>query len=393
MEEIGRKRIAAVGVILAALAYFLICAVPLKKELLVVPVWSKSLSEVLPPAASADDAAPAVGIKPAGPQGKAAPAAQRPGASGGQGSASSGDATSALPFRLGDVFGYFTEEGKILFADRAAYGVALAPDAFATYDSQSEGFVLRSPTGKELSKVTAVGYPFFAAGRRFVIGPDQATISELGDSGASAWAYQFPSIVTTFDASPSLAVFGLMDGRLLGFDPSGKVVLDFAPGGSRVAGVYGVAVSPDGLLVAAITGADRQRLVVLERRATAYRVTYHRYLPSDYRRPVAIAFTDDGKFLAYESPAGIGIYDRAGREESVIAVPAEPKLGQTARGGLLMVFLSSSAGSKRLVCTAAPDRRVADLRLNARRAFVLARGDSIFLGLDDRIVRMDLVER
>jgi hypothetical protein len=226
-----------------------------------------------------------------------------------------------------------------------------------------------------------------------VIGPDQATVSELGENGASRWAYQFPSIVTAFDASPELAVFGLMDGSLLGFDRSGKAVLDFAPGGSRIAGVYGVAVSPDGLYVAAITGADKQRLVVLEKRSIAYRVDYHRYLVSDYRRPVAIAFSSDGRRLAYESPAGIGIYDRVAREESVVSVPAVPSLAQTARDGDLMVFLSKKGGKKRLVCTAAPDRRVVDLPLDADRSFVMARGDAIFLGLDDRIVRMDLVER
>jgi hypothetical protein len=390
MEEIGRKRIAAAGVIVAGLAYFLVCAVPLKKELLLVPAWSRSLS----PAMSADAPLGAAAKGAAPPATAAAPkaVAMNQGSNSSQATAQ-GSISSPLPFRLGGLFGYFTEEGDILFAENVAYGVALAPDAYATYDSQSEGFSIRSPSGKELSRVSAPGYPFFAAGRRFVVGPDQATVSELGENGASSWAYQFPSIVTAFDASPALAVFGLMDGSLLGFDRSGKVVLDFAPGGSRIAGVYGVAVSPDGLYVAAITGADKQRLVVLEKRSTAYRVTYHRYLSSDYRRPVAIAFTSDGSRLAYESPAGIGIYDRGTREESVVSVPALPSLAQTARDGDLMVFLSKKGGKKRLVCTAAPDRRVVDLPLEADRAFVLAKGNAIFLGLDDRIVRMDLVER
>jgi hypothetical protein len=368
MEEIGRKRVAAVGVIVTGLAYFLICAVPLKKELLLVPAWSRSLSGA------------ASSISAASPDGAKLPA-------------STASHASPLPFRLGELFGYFTEDGKILFAERVSYGVALAPEVFATYDSLSEGFSIRSPSGKEVGRVSAPGYPFFAAGRRFLVGPDQSTIAELGESGAALWAYQFPSIITAFDASPSLAAFGLMDGTILGFDPSGKVVLDFAPGGSRIAGVYGLAASPDGLLVAAITGADKQRLVILERRSTAYRVAYHRYLASDYRRPVAMAFTEDGRRLAYESPAGIGIYDRATRDEAVVAVPAMPRLGQTTSGGELMVFLSGKGDMKRLICTAAPDRRVADLPIKAERAFLLTKGNAIFLGLDDRIVRMDLEER
>jgi hypothetical protein len=58
-----------------------------------------------------------------------------------------------------------------------------------------------------------------------------------------------------------------------------------------------------------------------------------------------------------------------------------------------MVFLSGSGKEKRLVCTALPDRRVIDIRVNTSLAFVEARGDSIFLGSGDSIARMDMQER
>lgn len=361
MEEIGKKRLAAAGVAAAGLVYFLVCAFPLQKELILVPGWTRSISE-----------APAA---PAAPSAKA------------------GASASPIPFSIGDRYGYFTADGSILFAATASYGVALAPDAFAPYERLSEGFAVKSPTGQDLARVSAVGYPFFAAGRRFVIAPDQSTVSELSKAGTLAWTYKFPSIVTAFDASPALAAFGLVDGSIVGLDAKGAAVLDFAPGGSRIAGVYGVAASPDGLLVAAVTGLDRQRLVILEKRSAAYRVAYHRYLASDYRRPAYIAFTEDGKQLAYESPAGVGVYDRTSRSETVISVPATSRLGITMREGSLMVVLSGSGDAKRLVCAALPDRRVVDVSLKARLAFVETRGDSLFLGVDDQIVRMDLQER
>jgi hypothetical protein len=367
MEEIGKKRLAAAGAAAAGIAYFLICAFPLQKELVLVPAWSRSVSEAPVQAGGT-----------------------RPGAAKAEGGA-------PIPFRLGERYGYFTPDGSILFAAPVGYGVATAPDAFAAYDQVSEGFSIKSPEGKELARVAASGYPFFAAGRRFVIGPDQASVSELAANGSIAWTYQFPAAVSAFDACPSLAVFGLMDGGLVGLDRSGAAKLEFAPGGSRIACAYGVAVSPDGKLVAAITGADKQRFVVLEKRSAAYRVTYHRYLASDYRRPVYIAFTPDGRRLAYESPSGIGVYEVRSRSESVVSVPADSRLGQTSRGGEFMVFLSGTGAQRRLVCTALPDRRIADLRVKASQAFVVAgdeaAGNALFLGLDDRIVRMDLKER
>jgi hypothetical protein len=368
MEEIGKKRLAAAGVVAAGLVYFLVCASPLQKELILVPVWTRSVSQA-----------------PAAPTSKKGLVLQ---------GAASGAASSApIPFRLGDRFGYFTPDGSLLFAAPLSYGVAMASDAFAPYERLSEGFTIESPEGASLVHVSSVGYPFFAAGRRFVMGPDQATVSELTKGGATAWTYKFTSIVTAFDACPSIAVFGLMDGSIVGIDGSGSAALSFAPGGSKLSGVYGVAASPDGLLVAAITGLDKQRLVIMERRSAAYRVAYHRYLESDYRRPVYIAFTADGRRLEYESPSGVSVYDRATRSETIVSVPASSRLGLTTRNGELVVFLSGSGEGKRLVCTALPDRRVVDVSFRAKLAFAETRGDSLFLGFDDDIVRMDLQER
>ncbi len=371
MEEIGKRRFAAAGIVTAGLAYFLICALPLQKELILVPVWTKSVSTAPALAVGATAADPASAKKPRGATGGSAP----------------------ISFRLGDRYGYFTPEGSLLFASTVSYGVALADDAFAPYERLSEGFSIESPEGRTLARIVSAGYPFFAAGRRFVIAPDQSTVSELTKPGTIAWTYKFGSIVTAFDASPSLAAFGLLDGSIVGLDAAGAARLDFAPGGSRIAGVYGLAVSPDGLLVAAVTGLDKQRLVVMEKRSAAYRVAYHRYLASDYRRPVSIAFTEDGGRLAYESPSGVSVYDRASRSETVISVPATSRLALTARGGGLIVLLSGNGGEKRLVCAAPPDRRVVDVTLKADLAFVEARDDALFLGVDGDIVRMDLQVR
>ncbi len=356
MEESGTKRLAIFCIILAGIAYFLICAQPLPKELVLLPVWAHSIA-----AAPASAAAPG--------------------------------ATGALhPFRLGDRFGYFSSSGNILFSTQIPFGLAIAEDSYALYDRQSEAFSVRTPAGAELFKAAVPGYPFFAAGRRFVMGTSQDSVSELDAQGNRAWSFEFSSIVTAFGASPGLVVFGLMDGNLIGLDKTGKEVMNFSSGGSNIPGIYGVAVSPDGGLVAAVAGLERQRLVVLERRYSDYRVTWHRWLDSDFRRPVSIAFTGDGERLMYEVPGGVGVFDRASRNDYTISVPAVDKLGLSIKAWNILVLLAGSPDAKRLICVAAPDRRLVDLPISASQTFIAIDGSSIYLGADDDLVRLDLRE-
>lgn len=362
MEEAGKKRIAIVLAAAVGIVYFFVCAHPLPKELVLAPSWARLLASA-----------------PSSPNVAEANSAE-------------GD---AIPFRLGDRFGYFSPNGSIFFAAVPAYGVALASDAYAVYDRLSTGFSIVSPRGSVIAKVDALGYPFFAASRRFVIGPDQASVSELGSDGKIAWTRRFSSIVTTFAACPSVAVFGLMDGSIVGIDSSGTELLNFSPGASRIPGIYGVAVSPDGRTVAAVSGLDRQRLIVLEKRVSAYRVAYHRWLDSEYRRPIAMAFTPDGRRMLFESPDGLVILDTPGKirgHETLIHVDSPVEFGKTVHGGEFLVFIAGSENKRRLMCVLPSGRVVVNVPLSANQLYLETAGDAVFVGADDRIARLDMRE-
>lgn len=175
MEELGKKRLVAAAAVAVGIVYFFVCALPLRKDLALKPVWAREIPQVpqaAAVAAAAEPAAEAIAAKPA------ALAAAKPPAAG---------AARAHPFLLSGRFGYFEPDGKLLFSAAAPYGVALSPEAFATYERLSTGFSIRSPEGVELARSTLPGYPFFDAGRRFVLAPDQCGIAELGPSGQAIW--------------------------------------------------------------------------------------------------------------------------------------------------------------------------------------------------------------
>jgi len=366
MEETGKRRLVVALAFVVGLVYFFICATPLPRELGMEPVWSRKI-EV------------ASGELPAMP-----------------GYAGKGAGT-VHSFRLGPVFGYFDEGGKDIVSAAAPFNVAVSDDAYIVYDREPASLAMKAPDGRVAARLSEPGYPFFGGGRTFVMHPGQTSVAEIGKDGRAIWSRDFSSIVTAFDAKPDLALFGLMDGRLVGVAPDGSVLLDFAPGGSRIEGIYGCAVSPDGLMAAAICGLDKQRLVVLEKRSAAYRVAWHRWLESDFRRPVSISFTADGAHLLYESPSGLGIYGTGSRTETSVSSRALSGIGLSSPARGILLAVEGSGPQKNLLCASAGGKRLFSLPFAGEASFASISADAVFLGASSadgsaRLLRLDFKE-
>ena len=101
-------------------------------------------------------------------------------------------------------------------------------------------------------------------------------------------------MMTTASLRGDLLFVGLLNGSLELLDGKGRPVFEFSPAGSRIPVVVGDAVSPDGSLLAAVTGIGPQYLTVLRRqapgqaRSTAYAPIAVLGLPSEFRREIRI---------------------------------------------------------------------------------------------------------
>lgn len=360
MEEHARRQIGILMTVLFGILYFFLFAHPLPKVLDLNPVWTSALD------------------------GMPSPSTQK-----------KGEHDAMLSFALGDSYGYFDSGRGLSYIAKRGYGVSLSDQGFVSYDRVPESIAWKDTTGSILATTKEAGYPFMAGGRRFMLAMNQATVAEIGKSGEELWRRDFPSILTAFDASPHLALFGTLDGRLVGLDEKGAELLAFSPGGSRIDSIFGCAVSPDGRNVAAISGLDRQRLVVLEQRKEAYRVTYHRWLDSDFRRPVAMAFTARGDTMTFESPHGLGMYDVIKRAEHLVPVesPSGPGLSMPARPEIVVL---ETGGKKGLILASRDGRRLYTIGMVADELFVRISRTSAFIGINRggsmNIVRLDFLE-
>ncbi len=402
MEETGKKNLWIVLIVLAGIIYFFVFAVPLPKELVFSPTWSLKLSGPRPEgtAAAAVSSIPGDAARTQKPAADAAKAAVKAPA---QEIAPfvRGEAAGAaglIPFNFGKLFGYFSRDGKLGFSQGLPFGLALSRKAYIAYDQIPESLVLKTPDGTDKLKIDETGYPFYSGERLFVMKPGQSGVIELGSDGKPLWERDFPSIITAFDASANLVAIGLLDGNLIGIGNKGEELIKFAPGGSRIPGIYGCAVSPDGELVAAVSGLDQQRLVILERRTSAYRVTFHKWFNSDFRRPVHMGFTADGRYLVYEEPDGFGVYSRSARTEKHVSSWTVRHLGSSIPGRDILLAIEGQGGDHKAVLGASPEgRRMFTMSFNAADGYLAQEGGALFLGMaaadgSSQIVRIDLRE-
>jgi len=189
-----------------------------------------------------------------------------------------------------------------------------------------------------------------------------------------------------------MVVGGTVDGWLEGVDSEGRQVFSFAPGGSRLPVVLGVGISRSGDWVAAVTGLDKQRLVVLGRGGNDYRVASHKFLESDFREPVRVVILEDDRHVLYRRDDGVGVWAVDGSIDAVLPVRADT----------FDVALDESKGIAYIVARRGRKSEIAAFRLPATllgrialpdsSEFVRFSGSSVYIGSRTWLARFDFVE-
>ncbi len=342
-------------IVLVFLGYFFAAAEPLQKELALHPVWAGDVSRDSDPKPSPDPAL-------------------------------------TLSFHLGGRYGAVTPDGTRIWSRGAAFDAAVSDSLFLPYERESKALSAFTPGGDPAFRIQAEGWPFFRSGRLFLMSPEMDSVSEYSPEGEPLWSYDFPFKITDFDATESLAVAGLLDGSIECVDADGKSVLSFAPGGSRIEVTLGVALDPREEAIAAVCGADRQRFILLVRKGGAFKVQYHKYLDSDYREPVTVRFTGDGRYVLYRQSEGIAVYDRQTGRESLLPLRAESfELASDASRGLEYLFFRA-ARTGGVVCFEPPARVIFSYPLPGGALWTRHVDRSLYLGSGAVLGRIDISE-
>ena len=318
-----------------------------------------------------------------------------------------------LPFDLGSRFGYVDSHGNFSVNQIKKANVSLSADRWAEYDAEPDRIEIFGSSGDPLTVVeNPRGYPFFLDGRNFLIGNEQNTVTEIDDSGAVIWTYEFSSVLTCVDAAAGLLLAGLVDGYIEVLDSEGKQVFLFAPGGSGYAIILGCAISGDGSRIGLISGIEPQRFIMLERYGTGitslggtiplgisagnagYRVIHHEFLDNGYRRPVHIGFVENDRWIIYEREEGLGLYRIGSKQGGVAEFEGEIcAIDNTGGQGVVFVIVAHSGNEKELIGINLPGRVALKAPFKSWEVFLKRTDSGLFVGGAQNLFSFTLEKR
>ncbi|MCR5125150.1 MAG: hypothetical protein K6B43_08160 [Treponema sp.] len=406
-----RKRILVAVIVSLCVLYVLLAARPLSREIHFLPVWTidadnstrterlsiqemkdnaeKLVSEMNKPASvevSETDSENADSENPENPESNAV---SQDGKTSEVDVVSSAKFDGAIPFKLGQLVGYFTKNGRMLSRVTFPFKASVSPSFYSVYETHSEKIEVHSPDGKKIAEINQTGFPYFADDKIFLFLPGGASFARIGSTGEVLWTYEGYSPVTAFSSSKEGLLAGFADGHLISFAPDGSVVFEFEPGGSTYPVILGAGISNSGKLIAAVSGHDNQRFVLAENMGGRAKVIFHKTFSREVTGQMVVKFKNDESAVYYGCSDGLGVVNCKSLKSTVVPLVGTILSIQEDNDGTIFV-LSKDGNTYSVSVVEAYDVHSGSFSFEAETAFMSVRDGSLFVGHDSKISRIDI---
>ena len=353
----GNIKYLLAGTIVFLLVYLLLAAIPMGRDFYFEPTWVRYLPE------NAEEQTP---------------------------SEQQLREETAEPFVLGTSFGYFTGEGTLLFTGATEERVAISPLGWTTYPHDAEQTTITLAANGARVLITEPGYVHLQQDRIYLFHPGGNRVSRYDANGSPLWTRAHSAPITAFNTSPSGTVLGYADGNLSVLDQDGLLLSSLYPGGSDHEVILGASISPDGSLVACVSGIDRQRFIVASRMGNQYRIVYHSYLDGNLRRQAYVHFEQSGRYAFFETATGLGVFDSTALASRVLPIAGRIVATGSDPSNTVFTVLTRVENRFTLSVLEEPDHLIAKTEFAGEHAFLRQQGTTIYLGIDNRISRIDI---
>jgi hypothetical protein len=310
-----------------------------------------------------------------------------------------GDETQGVfPFRAGKWFGYAHPDGRLLYKGVSRYRVALSVKGFINFGSRPDHVVFMDPGGGFQFSVQSFGYPLLDSTGEvlYSVNSDLSGLKRLSVDGEILWQGEFSSPMTSLALRGENCLIGLLDGRAALYGPAGETLYEIDPPGSRVPVILGTALADSGAL-ALVSGIDPQNLILVQ--GERYETVRSTALASDFRREVVLSFGPGERFLYVEQEGELLVLE-PGRERFA-RLPLPGRLRSFAAGREFAAAAAEAPGAEaaaaqlppaRLVVFRPPASPLAVAALSEVPGWSRISDGSLFVGLDNELVRADVVE-
>ncbi len=175
-----------------------------------------------------------------------------------------------IPFRMGNLFGYFNPEGVLTYRDRIFYGLAQSDNNFINYSSITDQIVINDNKGDFVNTVATNGYPWFNNNRLFIVSTNRKKVSEITTEGDVLWEDENLSELTSLDSNSSNVIAGYVNGDVIIVDSENQIEKLFKPDLSRINTVYGTGISDNSEYISVISGVEPQYMLLFRKNHDKY---------------------------------------------------------------------------------------------------------------------------
>ena len=296
----------------------------------------------------------------------------------------------AYPFRLKEYAGYFTEDGKIIFARKIPFKATLSSYFQSFYDNNSESIEIKNVDGSVATTIKSAGFPFIQDDRIYLLPPGGNSISEYNLTGTREWTYESYTPVTAFSSSKKGSVIGFADGALVCLEPNGKERFAFYPGGSANEIILGAAISETEDMAACISGINKQRFILTSFDSSKHKVIFHEYLDSDSHSRSLVQFSKDSNYVFYRYEGGLGVVDCKKLKSTHIPLKGTVIQIEELENNNLSLVLSHEDNVFYLYLLENAVNCVGHFSFSAQSAFITATPSGFFVGHDTTISKLNI---
>lgn len=334
----------------AALVYFFLNFIPLEKELQLTPEWTADISE----------------------------------------SPETNDG-ERIPFRLGRNLGYFSPSGKISLRKRIPYKATISKNFFALYDQDAHGIQVFDSEGNPKCEIEGAGFPFIQEDRIFLMLPGGNSFAFVeSESGALARVFESSAPITAFHSSKSGVAAGYANGEFLIFDSDGNLKFTLNPGASEFPVILGGAISNGGKMFACVSGQEPQRLVLYRDEENYQRIVFHQNLEKSLARQTFVHFSKNDGFVYFDTAESLVIVDTEKLESKRVRLVGAVLDIQESEVADSVFVLSRNGKNYAVTILENFDEVAGEFTFVAENAFILAEGNSLYVGRDEKISRLTI---